>query len=110
MYPSSSIITSASPSASSSYDGTQFLRTSNTSGVNTTGVSVGVFFAAGSAVAIIIASAIVFKNKKKRAVSSRIIPVSDYVTPNPIDTPVAISRFSLTTKTKKEFSPMQSIA
>jgi len=111
VYPSNSIISSASPSASNTYDGTQFLRTSNTSGVNTAGISVGVFFAAGASVAIIIASAIAFKNKKKRAVSSRIIPVSDYVTPNPIiDTSVTVSRFSLTNKTKKEFTPMQSIA
>ena len=112
VYPSNSVISSASPSASASYDGTQFLRTSNTSGLNTTGINVGVFFAAGASVAIIIASAIVFKNKnKKRAVSSRDMPITDYVTQNPVESvPVTVSRFSLTNKTKKEFSPMQSIA
>ena len=112
VYPSNSVISSASPSASATYDGTQLLRTSNTSGVNTTGISVGVFFAAGATVAIVIASAIAFKNKnKKRAVSSRDMPISDYVTQNPVESvPVTVSRFSLTNKTKKEFSPMQSIA
>ena len=48
--------------------------------------------------------------RKNKAVSSRNIPISDYVTHNPVEAPVTLSRFSLTTKTRKEFHPMQTIA
>ena len=114
VYPSSSSVAlaSATSSPSSTYNGTQYLRTTNTAGVNTEGVTAGTVIAIGAAVAIIVGSTIAFKNKnKKRAVSSRKMEIADYVTQNPIESlPVTVSRFSLTTKTKKEFSPMQSIA
>jgi LPXTG-motif cell wall-anchored protein len=97
---------------SSSYNGSQYLRTSSSSGADSnTGVITGVVFAIAGLVLIGFGSAFVMK--KKKAVSSRNITanISDYVTPNPVlPTQVTVSRFSLTNKTRKEFHPMQTIA
>ena len=102
---------SPSPSPSPSYDGTQFLRTSNTSGGTTTAVTTGVIFAVASVGFIMMSTAFYFNKNKKRAVSTRSIEVTDYVTNNPIEsTQATVSRFSLTNKTKKEFHPLQTIA
>ena len=99
-------------SPSSSYNGSQYLRTTGSSGVdNNTSIITGVIFTFGGLVVIAIASTFVLK--KKKAVSSRNITanISDYVTQNPIETTaVTVSRFSLTSKTKKEFHPLQTIA
>ena len=96
-------------SPSSSYNGSQYLRTSASSGVDTnTSIITGVIFTITGLVAIVVASTFVMK--KKKAVSSHNISVSDYVTQNPVEVPVTLSRFSLTTKTRKEFHPMQTIA